>query len=151
MSWSDCTPVDIDFTPSASAYTSGDVVGGLHTLNMETTRGLIIGVTVSISEASIAVPGTIYIYSAAPTTFADNAAWAPVHADNCLEIGSILLPTAVVKNTRNTYKLKFGGGSTLEMIEFASNTLYAYYVTTGTPDFAASQTIRMRFHVIGEK
>lgn len=151
MSWNDLTPVDIDFTPSATAYSSGDVVGGLHTLNMETTRGYITGVTVSIGEASIAVPGTIYIYSAEPSTFADNTAWLPVHADNILEIGSMLLPTAVVKNTRNTYKLKYGGGSTLELIEFASNKLYAYYVTSGTPDFAASQSIRMRFHVSGEK
>lgn len=153
MSWTDCSPVDIDFTPSATAYSSGDVVGGLHTLNMPTTRGLIVGVTVSIGEASIAVPGTIYIYNGTPTTFADNAAWAPVHADNILEIGSILLPTAVTKNTRNTYKIKYGGSTTapLELIEFDSNTLYAYYVTSGTPDFAASQTVRMRFHVIGEK
>lgn len=149
--WNVLTPVDVSFTPHASAYSSGHVVGGLHTLNMPTTRGYIIGVTVSIGEASIAVPGTIYIYSAAPTTFADRTTWQPVHADNILMLGSMLLPTAIPINTRNVYKLKYGGGSTLELIEFASNTLYAYYVTTGTPDFAASQNINMRFHVMGEK
>jgi len=148
--WTETTPVDVSITPNASAYSAGHTVGGLLTLAMPTTRGVIVGVTVSIGEASIAVPGTIYFYSAAPTTFADRTTWAPVHADNILEIGSVLLPTAVVKNTRNVYKIKYGGGSTMELIEYASNTLYAYYVTSGTPDFAAAQNINLRVHVLGE-
>ena len=149
--WDILTPVDLTISPSASAYSSGHTVGGLLTLNMPTTRGFITGVTVSIGEASIAVPGSFYFYSNSPTSFADRTAWLPVHADNILEIGSLLLPTAVVKNTRNTYKLKFGGGSTLELIEFFTNVVYAYYVTTGTPDFAAAQSIGVRVHVLGQK
>jgi hypothetical protein len=123
----------------------------LLTLPMPTTRGVITGVTVAVGEASKALAGTIYLYNAEPSTFANNAAWLPVHADNQKQIGEMLLPTALPQNSFNVYSLKFGGGSTLGLISYATNTLYAYYVTTSTPTFSASQNVTVTFFLIGEK
>ena len=149
--WDILTPVVKNITPDTSAYQSGDVVGGLLTLAMPTTRGFITGLHIAVGEASKALAGTMYIYNATPSTFADNEVWLPVHADNQKQIGEMLMPTALSQNSFNVYSLKFGGGSTLGLIEYATSTLYAYYVTTSAPTFGASKDVTFTFHVLGQK
>lgn len=148
MAYDNYTPVTVTFTPDTNAYGSGDVVGSL--LSATFTGGvpfLLGGITVSVGEASKALAGTIYLYDSAPTTIADNAAWASglTAADNAKQIGSILLPTAISSNSRNIYEIKYGGGSTMPLIGIQVATLYFYYVTTSTPTFSASQTVTIRF------
>lgn len=145
------TPVDYPITPSDAAYTANDVVGGRIALTMPTNTGLIMGATVAIGEASIAVPGTLYFYNAEPSNIADNAAFAPTHADNEKLIGKILLPTAIALNSFNVYMAKNNQSAQDGVFEYSTKTLYVYYVTTGTPNFTgAAQDINLRVHVIGE-
>jgi hypothetical protein len=146
MPYQDYRPIDITITPSDAAYTANDVVGGLLTLPMNTGHGKLHGVSVAVGEASIAVPATIWLYSAEPTTIADNAAFAPVHADNKKLLGKMLLPTADALNSFNVYNL------TLSVpIPFWTGVVYAYMVTTGTPNFTgAAQEIGLRFYVTSE-
>lgn len=150
MAFKDYSPIVVSFTPDTAAYGSGDVVGGLLTPALSICPTVIVGVSVAISEASIAVPGTLYFYKAAPTTFADNAAFAPVYADNEKLIAMVTLPSATLLNTRNVYHIRYGGGSTMPLIE-VDQQFYVYYVTSGTPDFAASQEIQISFFQMGER
>lgn len=141
MAYENFLPVDKTITPSDDAYTANDVVGGLLTLTMKGGNGKIHGVIVAVGEASIAVPATIWLYSAVPTVIADNAAFAPVHADNKKLMGKLLLPTADALNGFNVYTLI----STIP-IPFWTGVVYAYMVTTGTPNFTGvAQEIGLRF------
>lgn len=148
MSFEDYRPIVIDITPSATAYTANDVVGGLLTPTLTIVPTVITGVSVAIGEANIAVPGTLYFYKATPTTFADNAAFEPVHADNEKLIAMVTLPTVTPLNTRSLYQIRYGGGSTMPLIEI-SGQFYIYYVTSGTPDFAAAQDIQVTLFQLG--
>lgn len=146
MSYEDFRPITVSITPDTNAYSSGDVVGGLQTVQFNCSSFLLAGVTVSVGEASKALAGTIYLYDSAPATIADNAAWAvSLAADNAKQIGSLLLPTAIASNSRNIYELKLGGGSTMPLIPIWTDKLWFFYVTTSTPTFSAAQTVTMRF------
>jgi hypothetical protein len=148
MSYDNFTPIAATFTPDTGAYGSGDVVGSLLSVTFPNGVPFILGgITVSVGEASKALAGTIYLYDSAPTTIADNAAWATglTAADNAKQIASILLPTALSSNSRNIYEIKYGGGSTMPLIGIQVGTLYFYYVTTSTPTFSAAQTVTIRF------
>jgi hypothetical protein len=149
--YSETRPLDITITPSEAQYTANDVVGGLLTLSifeqLEIMRGLVLGAIVSVGEASVAVPGTIHVYNEAPAVIADNAAFAATHADNKKRIGKILLPTAEPLNSFNTYD-----GMLSTPFPFFGQTLYANYVTSGTPNFTgAAQLIGIRFLFLGER
>lgn len=145
------TPVDISITPSEEAYTANDTVGGLLTFAMKGGNGYIHGVRVAVGEASITVAGTIYFYSASPTAFLDNAAFEPVHADNAKLMGAYTLPTALTLNTRSVYIAMNAGSLAFPKIPFWTGTIYAYYVTSDTPNFTdAAQNISIRlFTTVG--
>jgi hypothetical protein len=142
----DFRPVDVTITPDGAAYTANDVIGGLLTLSMNTTRGFIYGVTVGENE-NIAIPGAIWIFDSSPTTIADNAAFAPVFADHQKLVGVLTLPSATVVNSLNIYNLVQND----KPLPYWTSTLYAYFVTSGTPDFGTSKSISIRFYVVGEK
>lgn len=150
MSFKNHTPIVVNITPDTAAYTAGDVVGGLLTPALTVCPTNIVGVSVAISEASIAVPATLYFYNATPTSFADNVAFAPVYADNEKLIAMVTLPTATLLSTRNVYQIRYGGGSAMPLIEI-DRQFYVYLVTSGTPDFAAAQEIQVTFFQMGER
>lgn len=152
MSYKNYTPIDTTITPSDAAYTANDVVGGLLTLTMPRDCGDIVGVIVSVGEASITLAGTIYFYSASPTSFADNAAFAPVHTDNEKLIGYYTLPTALTLNTRSVYVAMAAGSNAFAEIPFSNGVVYAYYVTSDTPNFTgAAQDVNLRVLVRTER
>lgn len=147
----DFRPVDFTITPSDAAYTANDTVGGLLTLTMNRPYGYIVGINVAIGEASITVAGAWYFYSAAPTSFLDNAAFAPVHADNKKLLGVLTLPTALTLNSRSVYQLMPAGSNAAPRIPFYTETVYAYYVTSDTPNFTgAAQEIGVRLYTVTE-
>jgi hypothetical protein len=153
MGFEDFRPIVSTIAPREAAYSSGNVVGGLKTLTGLAMPAILTGLTVAIGEASVAVPGTVYLYNAAPTTtFADGDAFAPVHADNKKMIAALLLPTALSLNSRSVYDLKLGGGSTMPVIPIQTVTggLWYYYVTSGTPNFTGtSQEIALTWFFMG--
>lgn len=149
MAYNSYAPVDKSFTPSGTAYSIGDALGGLLEFTMPATAGFIYGLIVAVS-ANVDPAGTLYFYDAAPTTFADNAAWQPVHADNAKLIGWQTLPAAVAMNSRNVYKVD-AATTGFSPIFFSKSLLYCYYVPSGTPDFGAADSINIRLMVAGEK
>lgn len=149
MSFKDFRPIVISITPSGTAYSANGVVGGLLTPTLTTVPTVITGISVSIGQASIAVPGTLYFYKSSPTTtFADGDAFAPVAADNDALIAAITLPTALSLNSRNVYHMRYGTGGTMPLLEISSQ-FYIYYVTSGTPNFNAAQTIKISLFQLG--
>lgn len=149
--YSETRPLDVLINPSEAQYTANDTVGGLLSLpvyqDLGIMRGLLLGVIVTVGEASIAVPGTIHIYNEEPSEIADNAAFAPTHADNKKRIGGMLLPAATALNSFNIYEYWASAP-----IPFYGQTLYAYYPTTGTPNFTGTdKEILLRFAILGER
>lgn len=147
MAYNDYRPIDKTFLASDPAYSAGDVVGALLTLTMYQPFGFIRGASVAIGEASIAVPGTIWLYSEQPSAILDNAAFAVTHADNKKILGKILLPTADALNSFNVYHAILA-----TPIPYWTATIYAYFVTSGTPNFTGTdKEVGIRFYVSSER
>lgn len=152
MAYNNSLPLVSTITCRDAAYSSGNVIGGLKTIPLTISPTLIVGVTVAINEASIHAPGTLYLYNASPTAFADGAAFAPVAADNAKRLAPLLLPTAVAINSLDTHDLRYGTGGTMPLlpVQTVDGNLYFYYVTSGTPDFTGeAQTITVTFWQMG--
>jgi hypothetical protein len=148
MAYKDFRPIDYVITASDAAYTANDVVGGLLTIPLSAANGRLVGYSIAVGEASIAVPGALWIYSTVPTTsIADNAAFAPVHADNAKNLAVLTLPTAITVASFNIYQALL-----TTPLPFSTNgNLYIYYVTSGTPNFTgAAQVINVKLLVESE-
>lgn len=136
----------LDLTPTvtAGAYTANDVIGGLLTLPMERVSGLIEDVVV-IDDANQSAAIDLYFFDEAPTAIADNAAFAPTIADLQKLIGVVSVAggdyTTVNSNAYATKALDVGFES-----KQAFN-IYVYAVVTGTPTFAATTDLTLRFKV----
>lgn len=144
MAYINLDPVDLTITPDSAAYTANDVIGSLLTIMMNTNSGKIYGITVGENE-NIAIPGAFWLFDASPTVIADNQPFAPVFADHQKLVGIMTLPTAVAVNSLNIYNLVQND----KPILFWTKTLYAYFVTSGTPDFGTTKSISVRFYVEG--
>jgi hypothetical protein len=146
MAYKDYRPVDYVITASEAAYTANDVVGGLLTIPIPNGgTGRLVGYSIAVGEISIAVPGALWIYSTVPTTtIADNAAFAPVHADNAKNLAVLTLPAAITVASFNIYQALL-----TTPLPFGTNgNLYIYFVTSGTPNFTgAAQVINVKLLV----
>lgn len=136
--------VDVALTVTLAAYTAGDVVGGLLTIPATHAAGGGTLRQVSITDAANQKePYTLYLFDAAPTTIANDAAFAPDIADLKKIAGTVAI-AALDYTTVNSlaYAVKTGVD-----IEFAAPTgnLYAYLVAGDTPDYAAAGDLAMRF------
>jgi hypothetical protein len=146
MAYKDYRPIDYVITASDAAYTANDVVGGLLTIPIPNgANGRLVGYSIAVGEVSIAVPGALWIYSTIPTTaILDNAAFAPVHADNAKNLAVLTLPTAIAVANFNIYQAIL----TTPLPFSTSGNLYIYFVTSGTPNFTgAAQVINVKLLV----
>ena len=139
----------IQVTPTITldAYTAGDVVGGLQTFAVSSVapvHGYIRSLLIT-DDDSQAEQYTIYLYEEAPTTIANDAAFAPSVADLNKVIGTIVVATADwtadVGSTGIDWAM-LGGHEDKEMwIPFFGKNVYAYLVATDTPDYAAADDL----------
>jgi len=131
-------------TIGTDAYTASDVVGGLMTFAVSTEQGHRSGQIRSVlvtDAAAQSEPYTFYIFRAAPSTIADDAAFAPTIAD-LKKLVAVLDITAANYTTVNSLDYNIIGGATTALeIEFDTDdgNLYAYAVANAsTPDYDAA-------------
>ena len=134
------------FTPDTNAYTAGDVIGGLLTFRVgtESGGGAITRLLITDDDSQGAA-GSLYLFNAAPTTFADNAAFAPVDADLTKLETVIPIPSFTTVNSRDWGE----SASILHVFQHGIGVLYGYYVTSGTPTYSASSTIQITLGITG--
>jgi len=134
---------------STSAYTSGDVLVATQSyeLGERGAAGLIR--TFSLQEAgTVKAPFTVYLFRAAPSVIAANAAFAPTAADMDKCFGTITVAAgdyATVNSISKVFKNELNIDFELPDTE---SKFYVYLVTSGTPTYAAADKLsKIRFNV----
>lgn len=139
--------IEVVVTPTvtAGAYSANDVVGGLLTFAVGDHTGSngFVGSLVLTDDGDQAAAGKVYLYNAAPATINDNDAFAPTDADNKKLIGIVTLASydqagadavSVVNDINYHYTS-------------ADGNLYGYFVTSGTPTYAAVSNVTVKLIV----
>lgn len=136
--------VDIPLTVATTAYTAGDVVGGLITIAAHDVGGGGVIRQVSITDAANQKePYVLYVFDQSPTTsFLDDAAFAPVIADLKKLAGTVTI-AALDYTTVNSLAYAVIKGVDIEF-SVPGGSLYAYLVATDTPDYAAAADLALR-------
>jgi len=136
---------------AASAYTAGDSIGGKITLTsaLRVSGGTAVLQSIMISGRANQKPaGTILLFDADPTaaTLTDNA--AVVLSTNDFNVLASIPVSAADYVTINSkcYANLSGLGRTLKATTGTS--LYAAFVVTSTPTFAATSDFQMRFGLL---
>ena len=131
-------------TVGTGAYTAGDVVGGLLTFEVSTENGARSGNIVSVlltDDHKQSEQYVLYLFDQAPTTIANDAAFAPTIADLKKIIGTVVVATADWTEINNNDWALLGGHEDTRMrIPFVTHdgNVYMYAVATDTPDYNAA-------------
>ena len=135
-----------------AAYTANDVVGGLLTFSLDgaVVNGGILNSAYFVDDDNEGAELDLYLFSAAPTAIADDAAFAPSAADLQKMFAVINVETTdylTVNSLKYAYKkdinqiIKSDGGQKI----------YGYLVAVGTPTYAAAKTILIRLSIVSER
>lgn len=136
--------IEVDLTISTSAYSAGDVVGGLITLDVESLGGGgIIRRVMLIDDDDEKAAMKLHLFDSEPTTIANDAAYAPAIGDLQAQIGTVEI-SASDYTTYNGNALAIKDGLA---IEFSATTLYAYLVCDATPTYTAAGDLTLRVTV----
>jgi len=143
------TPITPVVTVSTTpAYTAGDTIGGAITLTnaMRITSGSGVLQSLMLFDAANQKPaGNILIFDAALSgTYTDNAAptWNTADFAKCLGQFPVASGDWVTVNSRGIGSVRNIG---LAVAANGSQNLYAVFVTTSTPTFAATSDLTLRF------
>jgi len=141
--------VSKELTVTLSAYTAGDVVGGLLTFDIsDGSGGGIVNTIRMVDEDSQAEPYTLYFFNDAPTTVANDAAYATnvTVADlrKCIKVVSIAAGDYVTLNGFD-YVHK---ALSQPLIFNGNGKLWAYLIAGDTPDYANADTLWIGLDVI---
>lgn len=136
-------------TVTAGAYSANDVVGGVLTFDVSSASGVLLLKTLRIvDDGDVKAAGTLWLFNSAPTSFADNAAFAPVIADLKKVIGKV----AVVAGDYTTVN-----GNAIALLEDQTDvfkvdggTLYGYFVCSGTPTYGATTDLTITLSLLTE-
>jgi hypothetical protein len=142
------TVITPTITVSASPdYSAGDSIGGKITLTnaVRVTGGLSKLQTITILDNANQKPeGTILIFNADPAaaTITDNAAFV-----FSTDAGKVVATVAVATANYVTIDSKALAciGAIEKVVQSTTTTLYAAFVTTGTPNLAATTDIQIAF------
>lgn len=141
--------VKVTPTISATAYSAGDVVGGLMTLpvkNAESGKasGFISRVQV-VDEDGVGAAGKLYLFAEKPAVIADHAAFSLAVADWHKLIGD---PVAFsTYDAIGTFKREQVNLNPELAFNAADGNLYAYFVCDATPDFTKTTALTFLVHV----
>lgn len=141
----------VDSTPTIGtvAYTSGDVVGGLITLNVANAAGGgILRHVMVLDDSDQKAAYTLNVYNSAPTSIDDADAFAPTHADNKKMVGVVNVGTADYTTVNSNARAFVKDADVL--FETTTGNIYVYAAVTGTPTYTASAlTFRFIFNYDG--
>lgn len=134
------TTVTKALTISTSAYTAGDVVGGLITFNVANAAGSgIISSVRIVDDDNEKAELTLYLFRSSPTAIADADTFAPSVADLKAMIGKIVFYAADYTTLNNNATVIKRGTTDDINFEFTttSGNIFGYLVCTGTPTYTA--------------
>ena len=132
---------------AASAYASGNAVGGLLTFaNAARSSGK--GTTITgmvITDTSMQDVATeLWLFDQTFTAMTDKTAWAPSAAD-LLHCVGVLTSGAYANGSANSVSTRYGAA--LSAVP-AATSLYGQLVTRGTPTYAAASALQVRLLVV---
>lgn len=130
------------FTLTNTAYTANDVLGGLQFVDLPQPALVLNSIQIAVSD-NVSAAGTLYFFNAAPTSIADNAAFAPSYADLLKCVGKVTL-SAFTTFTATAFSSSNGANIQLR-IPAEGKRLYFYHVVSDTPQFDANALIQWRF------
>ncbi len=144
MAYNETRIITPTYAVGTTIFTANDVVGNLIQINTGKNSGVIRRLNITDDDNEKAAM-TLYLFSAAPTTFVDNDAFAPVVADLKLLIDTVSIASGDYTTVNgNAYAVKKDLNidySTLNGI------VYGYLVCTATPTYTASADLHLRFTV----
>lgn len=141
--------VSKELTVGTSAYTAGDVVGGLLEFDIsDASGGGIVNKIRLVDEDSQAEPYTLYIFNEAPTTIANDAAFA-----GSVTVADLRKLIAVVSIVAGDYVTLNGfdyvhKALSQPLIFNGNGKLWAYLVAVDTPDYTNTDTLWIGLDVI---
>lgn len=134
---------------NTTAYTGGDVYGGLQTFSaIGISNSSVVVSSVSLRLNITSVPSgmvgfSLHFYSAIPSVLADNAVWLLTTGDRAIYKGyvDIAVPSPIgasILYSQNDYINK--------QIKLSTSTLYGYLVTNGGHTPASGTTSTVEIH-----
>lgn len=137
---------EVALTVTLDAYTANDVVGGLITFEVGSAGG---GGTVRwvrlVDDHNQSEPYVLYLFNAAPTVIANDAAFAPAVADLNKLVGRVVI-AATDYSTINSNGWAMVDELALDYTA-DGGALYGYLVATDTPDYNAATDLTIALHV----
>lgn len=136
-------------TVTAGGYTANDVIGGLVKLTFQTAGGwCVLDDIVLVDDADSISSITIHVFNAAPSTIADNAAFAPTEADLQKKVAKVVM-TAF--DTEGSDRWGQAAPNIIKkQIALPNNALWFYIVATAAPTFGAIDDLYIRVSVLVE-
>lgn len=127
------------------AYSANDVVGGLLTFDVANAAGSgCVQAVRLVDDDNENAAMTLYLFNAAPTVFADDAAFAPTVADLKKLIGIVTIAAGnYVTLNGNSVALLQGPSSPNVFFKTATGMIYGYLVCTGTPTYTAATDLHL--------
>lgn len=139
-------------TIDTNAYTANDVVGGLLTFDISNAGGGgVVRWARVVDDDNEKAELTLYLFNAAPTTIADDAAFAPVVADLKNYVGKVLFEVADYETINGNAVAMIGHGVSTDLVNIdfpsSSGNLYGYLVCTATPTYTAATDLTISLGV----
>lgn len=131
------------------AYTDGDVVGGLLTFAIPGPTGYgVLNCIVVVDDDNEGADLDLFLFSSAPTTIADDAAFTPSAAD----LKKLIYKCAIASGdyaTENSLQFVIKNNLDTVFETDGGSNLYGYLVCNGsTPTYAADKTLHIRLGIL---
>jgi hypothetical protein len=138
--------IEVPLTISETAYSAGDVVGGLIDLDVHSAGGGgVVRRVILVDEDGKDAVFTLYFFDRPPQTIADDAAFEPDAADVLRLIGTVEIAAADYLDLNNTsVALKGDLGMDYTAVD---GRLYVYLVCTATPNYDNDDALTLRVTV----
>lgn len=145
------TRITPSITVSTTAYAAGDSIGGKITLTgalRAAGKGVVLTDIVILDRAAQSPTGTIILFNADPTaaTITDNAAF--VFSTDDLKVIAAIPVAAADYVTINSKAVASIAPPPRTLTAASGTALYAAFVTTSTPTFAASTNLQVSFGLL---
>jgi hypothetical protein len=136
----------------AAAYTANDVVGGLLSFSIADgvkINGGVINSVYLVDDDNEGAALKLYLFSAAPTTIADDAAFAPTAADLKKMFAVVDIASGDYEEI-NSMKVVYKADVNQIIRVDNKQQVYGYLVCGATPTYAANKTIFIRLSILSE-
>ena len=136
----------VSLTVDTDAYTANDVIGGLLTFDVSGTsiNGLMLNTAIFVDAGDEGAALRLFLYDEVPSTFADDAAFAPTAADRLLERAVVTFGTYISVNSISSQIVP----DINNLFSTDNGKIYGYLVANGStpnPGAATDYAIQLLF------